>query len=113
MTTTTSPSAQSQSSKTGSARTINEGIDSATAKVASAAHTAVDVAAENIALAEKALRDASAGVGEKVTEKAKLARSYSEDALESLKAYVNLYPLRSVGIALATGYLLSSLLKNK
>jgi ElaB/YqjD/DUF883 family membrane-anchored ribosome-binding protein len=112
---TSAPSAQAQSSKTSAGRTLNEGLDTAvsatTAKVASAAHTAVDIAAENVAHAEKALRDARAAVGEKVTETAKHARSYSEDALESVKAYIDLYPLRSVGIALAAGFLISSLLK--
>ncbi len=108
---TSVPSAQTQPSKTSTARTHNEGLDATTAKVASAAHAAVDVAAENFAQAEKALREARAAVGEKVTDTAQQAHSYSEDALESVKAYIDLYPLRSVGIALAAGYLISSLLK--
>jgi ElaB/YqjD/DUF883 family membrane-anchored ribosome-binding protein len=108
MTTTTSTA---QHSKSNSSRGHSDMIDSTTAKVASAAHTAVDVAAENLAQAEKALREARAAVGEKVTDTAKQARSYSEDALESVKVYIDLYPLRSVGIALAAGFLLSSLLK--
>jgi ElaB/YqjD/DUF883 family membrane-anchored ribosome-binding protein len=111
MTTTSHTSAHGQSTRSDASRAISEGIDSTTAKVASAAHTAVDVAAENLAQAEKALRDARAAVGEKVTDTAKLARSYSDDVLESVKAYIDLYPLRSMGIALAAGYIISSVLR--
>jgi ElaB/YqjD/DUF883 family membrane-anchored ribosome-binding protein len=108
MTPTSSTATQDSQSTSSKAYTD---IDSATAKVASAAHTAVDVAAENLAQAERALREAQAAVGEKVTDTAKQARSISEDALESVKVYIDLYPLRSVGIALAAGFLLSSLLR--
>lgn len=88
-----------------------ENDNTATAKMASAAHTAVDIAAANLEQAEKALRDARTAAGHKVNETAKQAQSYSEDALASVKTYIDHYPLRSVGIALATGYVLSSLLK--
>lgn len=84
---------------------------STTEKVASAAHQAVDIAAKNLEQAEKALREARIAAGHKVAETASQAQSLSEDTLESIKAYVNMYPLRSVGIALATGFLLSALLK--
>jgi ElaB/YqjD/DUF883 family membrane-anchored ribosome-binding protein len=84
---------------------------STTAKMASAAHTAVDIAAENLAHAEKALREARIAAGEKVIDTAKQAQSYSEDAVASVRAYIDLYPLRSVGIAIAAGFLLSALLK--
>ena len=89
-----------------------EAIGATTAKVASAAHSAVDIAAENLAHAEKALRDARLAAGEKAIDTARLAKAYSEDSLESVKTYIHLYPLRSVGIALAAGYLLSALLKH-
>jgi ElaB/YqjD/DUF883 family membrane-anchored ribosome-binding protein len=88
-----------------------EHFNTTTAKVASAAHTAVDIAAENLAQAEMALREARMKAGEKVSETAEHAKSYSEDAVATVKAYVNLYPLRSLGMALAAGYLLSSLIK--
>ena len=100
-------------SRPDTAATIEESVSSTTAKVASAAHTAVDIAAENLAHAEKALREARVAAGEKLTETAKHAKSYSEDSMETVKAFIHLYPLRSVGIALATGYLLSALLVRK
>lgn len=90
---------------------ISDNFGATTAKVASAAHTAVDIAAQNLAHAEKALREARITAGEKVAETAEHAKAYSEDAVATVKAYVNLYPLRSVGIALAAGFLLSSLMK--
>lgn len=82
-----------------------------TEKVANAAHQAVDLAAKNLEQAEKALREARIAAGHKVAETAVQAQSFSEDTVESIKAYVQLYPLRSVGIALASGFLLSALLK--
>jgi ElaB/YqjD/DUF883 family membrane-anchored ribosome-binding protein len=82
-----------------------------TEKLASAAHQAVDIAAKNLEQAEKALREARVAAGQKVAEKAEQAQSLSQDALAAIKAYVNLYPLRSVSIALASGFLLSALLK--
>ncbi len=88
-----------------------EGESSITARLAIAAHNAVDMAAANLEQAEKALREARASAGLKEDETAKQAQSISEDALGLVKAYVELYPLRSVGIALATGYLLSALLR--
>lgn len=93
------------------ASSSKDSFSSTTAKVASAAHSAVDIAAENLANAERALREAKVAAGEKVSETAHQAKSYSEDALATVKTYIHLYPLRSVGIALATGYLLSALLK--
>ena len=90
----------------------SKGNDSSTtAKVASAAHNAVDIAAANLEQAEKALREARVAAGHKVHDAAKHAQSVSEDAVGTVKAYIDLYPLRSVGIALATGYLLSALLR--
>ncbi len=91
--------------------TTTEHSASATAKMASAAHAAVDIAAANLEQAEIALREARAAAGEKVHDGAKQAQSFSEDAVKSVKVYIDLYPLRSVGIALAAGFLLSSLLK--
>lgn len=92
-------------------RASSERVHATTEKMASAAQTAVDVAAENLAHAEKALREAGSAVGEKVADTARHAQSHSEDALATVKTYINLYPLRSVGIALAAGYLLTSLVK--
>ena len=88
-----------------------EGDASTTAKMASAAHSAVDIAADNLEQAEKALREARAAAGEKVQDGAQQAKAYSEDAVSSVKTYIDLYPLRSVGIAVAAGFLLSSLLR--
>lgn len=99
------------SAQDSTASTSRDDFKSTTAKVASAAHTAVDIAAENLAHAEKALRDARVAAGEKVSETALNAKSYSEDALATVKTYIHLYPLRSVGIALTTGYLLCAMLK--
>lgn len=96
---------------TPSANDIADNDISATAKLASAAHAAVDIAAANLELAEQALREARIAAGQKVNDGARQAQSISEDAVSAVKAYIDLYPLRSVGIALAAGFLISSLLK--
>lgn len=110
MRTTNIPSTKDTASKDTTSHSGENG-SSATAKMASAAHSAVDIAAANLEQAEKALKEARAAAGQKVHDSAKQAQSFSEDALASVKAYIDLYPLRSVGIALATGFLVSSLLK--
>jgi ElaB/YqjD/DUF883 family membrane-anchored ribosome-binding protein len=84
---------------------------STTAKLAAAAHSAVDIAAANLEQAEQALREARVAAGQKVHDGARQAQSLSEDAVSSVKAYIDLYPLRSVGIALAAGFLISSLIR--
>lgn len=89
--------------------TGNDG--STTARLTSAAHAAVDIAAANLEQAELALREARIAAGQKVEDGTRQAQSYSEDAVAAVKAYIELYPLRSVGIALAAGFLISSLLK--
>lgn len=96
---------------TPSANDTTEHDHSATAKLALAAHAAVDIAAANLEQAEQALREARITAGHKVNDGAQQAQSISEDAVATVKAYIDLYPLRSVGIALAAGFLISSLLK--
>jgi len=98
----------------GTTPSANDTLDndiSATAKLALAAHAAVDIAAANLEQAEQALKEARIAAGQKVNDGARQAQSVSEDAVGAVKAYIDLYPLRSVGIALAAGFLLSSLLK--
>ncbi len=96
---------------TPSANDTTDNDISATAKLASAAHAAVDIAAANLEQAEQALKEARIAAGQKVNDGAKQAQSISEDTISAVKAYIDLYPLRSVGIALAAGFLISSLLK--
>jgi ElaB/YqjD/DUF883 family membrane-anchored ribosome-binding protein len=88
------------------------GVDATTtAKVAEAAHRAVDIAAANLAEAEEALREARRAAGITATETAQKAQAMSEESLESLRAYVQANPLKAVGIAVAAGYLTAALLK--
>lgn len=96
---------------TPSANDTTEHDMSATARLATAAHAAVDIAAANLAQAEQALKEARIAAGQKVDDGAKQAQTMSEDAVSAVKAYIDQYPLRSVGIALAAGFLISSLLK--
>ena len=108
MTPTHRPSTQATDSMT-----VSNSADapSTTTKMASAAHSAVDVAARNFEQAEKALREARAAAGDKTSETAKRAQSLSADAAASTKAYVETNPMRSLGVAVASGYLLSVVLK--
>lgn len=84
---------------------------STTDHVAQAAHEAVDKAASNLAHAEAALRDAQKAAGVKVGNAAAQAGQMSQESVSAIKRYVNHNPVQSVGIAFATGYLLSVLLK--
>ncbi|MCB1679960.1 MAG: hypothetical protein KDI16_14855 [Halioglobus sp.] len=87
------------------------GDASTTDQVAQAAHAAIDKAAANLAHAERALREAQAAAGVKVSEVSTQARQLGGDSLASVRQYVHEHPARSVGIAFAAGYLLSVLLK--
>ena len=91
----------------------SSGADEAsqTAKIAAAAHSAVDTAANNLQKAETALREAREAAGLRLHESTQDARNASDDAVQSLRTYIDRHPLRSVGIAFAAGYLVSALLK--
>ena len=84
---------------------------STTARVAEAAHAAVDAAAANLAHAEKALREARANAGLTASEAVHHAQVATEDTLASARRYIEENPLRAVGIALAAGYLASVILR--
>ncbi len=82
-----------------------------TARVAEAAHAAVDIAAANLAQAEEALREARRAAGITVTEKAHQAQEATEESLHAITEYIQANPLRAVGIAAAAGFLTSILLR--
>ncbi len=84
---------------------------STTDHMAQAAHATVDKAAANLAQAERALREAQIAAGTKVSDMSEQARQMGSESLSSVRKYVDQYPVRSVGIAFATGYLLSVILK--
>lgn len=84
---------------------------SATDHMAKAAHAAVDKAAVNLAQAERALREAQTAAGIKASDMSEQARQIGSESWSSVRHYVDQHPARSVGIAFATGYLLSVILK--
>lgn len=84
---------------------------STTDRVAEAAHTAVDIAAANLAQAEEALREARHAAGLTAQETARQAQAVTEESLQSAREYIQANPLRAVGIALAAGFLTSVILK--
>lgn len=87
------------------------GDTSTTDHMAQAAHAAVDKAAANLAQAERALREAQAAAGIKISDMSEQARQIGNESLSSVRQYVDQHPARAVGIAFAAGYLLSVLLK--
>lgn len=109
-TTSTSSTTDSAMNRSTAGNAVGDGASN-TAKMASAAHSAVDIAAANLEQAEKALQEARETAGEKVHDSARQAKAYSEDAVAGVKTYIDLYPLRSVGIAVAAGFLLSAVLR--
>ncbi len=82
-----------------------------TARVAEAAHAAVDIAAANLAQAEEALREAQRAAGITVTEKTQQVQAATEESLHAITEYIRANPLRAVGIAAAAGFLTSILLR--
>lgn len=84
---------------------------STTAKVAEAAHHAVDIAVANLTQAEEALRDARRAAGITVSDTAQQAQDAAEDSLDTLREYVQANPLKAVGIAVAAGFITSVLLR--
>lgn len=87
------------------------GKSTTTDHVAKAAHASVDKAAANLASAERALRDAQEAAGVKVSDMSAQAQQIGLESLSSVRKYVGQHPVQSVGIALASGYLLSLILK--
>lgn len=108
---TTSVIPESNGSKNAGSHHAGHSHDSATARVAEKAHSAVDIAAANLEQAEKALHEARLAAGHKAEHAAQDARVYADQTVSSVKSYINEHPVKSVGIALAGGFLLSALLK--
>jgi ElaB/YqjD/DUF883 family membrane-anchored ribosome-binding protein len=107
-----SPSGQEQTSTgpSSDSKTDSAAADSSTtARMATAAHSVVDTMGSNLEHAESSLRDAGEAAADKASEAIRQAKSYSEDAVSSVTEYIHLYPLRSMGIAVAAGYLISAL----
>jgi ElaB/YqjD/DUF883 family membrane-anchored ribosome-binding protein len=100
----------STSIETGSARSP-DAESPKTDKLASAAHSAVDAAADQLAKAEHALKEARATAGFKMTNTAEQAWMISADAKARVRGYIHRFPVRSLGIALGTGYVVSALLR--
>lgn len=77
-----------------------ESIHSATDKAAHALHNAVDKMAEKGAWAEAQIRKS----GQQASES-------SHEIADEMKQYVQSHPLASLGMAVAAGFILASLLK--
>ena len=73
---------------------------STTERVAGAAHHAVDAAAERSARAENRIRE----TGHRAAER-------SQEMRDTVGDYVNQHPVASLGIAVAAGFILGSLIR--
>lgn len=79
----------------------SEGNGSVSDRATEAAHDAVDRLGESSARAEEMLRD-----------QGEYAMERSGELMEDLEAYVHEHPLTAVGIAVAAGFVLGSLMRS-
>ena len=94
-----------------SSNTTHKSEASRVDRIAGAAHTAVDKSASALAQGEHALRGAQETAGAIATEAADQIHRYSDQSLSDIKHYISEHPAKSLGIAIAGGFLLSNLLK--
>ena len=81
-----------------------------TAKVADAAHNAVDNIAASSARLEKNASQGSAAALEQAEEIARHARESGQDYLDKASHFVHEHPIQALGIAFASGYVVSRLM---
>jgi ElaB/YqjD/DUF883 family membrane-anchored ribosome-binding protein len=84
-----------------------------TDKARDTAHGVVDKVALTAAEIEKNAREGSKMTEQKITEIAKDAQQKGQAYLGKTTNYVQKNPLKALGIAVASGYLLSKLVSNK
>lgn len=84
-----------------------------TDKVRDTAHGVVDKVAISAAEIEKNAREGSKVTGQKVTEMTKNVQQKGQDYLGKTTSYVQENPLKALGIAVVSGYLISKLVSSK
>lgn len=91
--------------------TSSMGDTSLTDKFSKTAHEAIDRASEKAALAEQSIRSSAERTEAQAHALAESADRKSKDALQTVQAYAREHPIESLGIAFASGLLLSRLLR--
>jgi len=84
---------------------------SATEKLASVAHEAVDQAAEKGAAAEKVVRDAAERANARAQNATGRAEDAGAEAIDRAKTAIEANPLAAAGAAFAVGFVLSALMR--
>ena len=84
-----------------------------TDKASEAAHGAVDKASQSAAQIERKLRDGTEVSEQKLRELSDKAQAASTDGLAKVQTYIQENPLKALGIALASGYIISQLFTKK
>ena len=98
-------------------KTIQKNTESAqaplTEKARDTAHEVVDKVASSTAELEKKARNGSQLTEEKLTDIAQSTQQTGQAYLDKASEYIQENPLKSLGIAVASGYLISKLLSSK
>ena len=85
------------------------GDHATTDRVSERAHQSVDTVADSAGKVEERIRHEAEDAKARVSEAGQKAKQRSSEALHSISAFVEEYPLTSLGLAFAAGTLLSSL----
>src|SRR5687767_7102740 len=91
-------------SKSNAAHEMTDGL-------AKSAHEALDVVAESAASAEQTLRDANAAAKKNIQAGKERVLDKSSEISESMREYTGSNPLMALGIAFATGLLVSAVMR--
>jgi ElaB/YqjD/DUF883 family membrane-anchored ribosome-binding protein len=82
-------------------------------RVAAGAHKTLDKVADATHSAADKIADATHHAADAISEKGAQLQDLQEEWLENVRKYINENPVKSVGIAIAGGFLLSRLLSGR
>lgn len=89
----------------------NVGDQSITQKLSKSAHDAIDRASEKAAVAEESIRASAQRTEAQASALAESADQKRKETLSAVQNYTREHPLESLGIAFASGLVVSSLLR--
>jgi ElaB/YqjD/DUF883 family membrane-anchored ribosome-binding protein len=90
-----------------------QGKDEPVERMTAGAHETVDKVADATHNAADKIADATHHAADAISEKGAQLQNLQEEWMENAREYINKHPVKSVGIAIAGGFLLSRLLSGR
>jgi ElaB/YqjD/DUF883 family membrane-anchored ribosome-binding protein len=82
-----------------------------TGQIAAKAHDTIDRVADTAGRAEQGVRESAAKVKERAMESEERVQQAADETVRKAESYIQQHPIFSAGVAIAAGFVLSSLLR--